>query len=160
MRLIKSQECGKQVQATDEWHRIWNVLKWEMFEQGENHYVRVLPGITGMWQVTVRNQSEFSERPYWDEYSVRNWSMRSPLLSATVGGQKDTEPSRSMPLGYGKTQTNTERAGTTEKHGQTRGHGRTRKGTEGNRSHGITRKKSVKFCVIQWQVVVRREGAY
>jgi lipopolysaccharide/colanic/teichoic acid biosynthesis glycosyltransferase len=28
-----------------------------------------------MWQVTVRNQSEFNERAYWDEYYVRNWSI-------------------------------------------------------------------------------------
>ena len=39
------------------------------------HYARVLPGMTGMWQVTVRNQSEFIERSYWDEYYVRNWSL-------------------------------------------------------------------------------------
>jgi len=76
--------------SLDELPQLWNVLKGEMslvgprpflpeqqekYGAGLSHYVRVLPGITGMWQVTVRNQSEFCERPYWDEYYVRNWSI-------------------------------------------------------------------------------------
>jgi len=76
--------------SIDEFPQLWNVLKGEMslvgprpflpdqqqmYGEGFSHYIRVLPGITGMWQVTVRNQSEFSERPFWDEYYVRNWSI-------------------------------------------------------------------------------------
>lgn len=76
--------------SIDEFPQLWNVLKGEMSlvgprpffpEQREmygkaySHYIRVLPGMTGMWQVTVRNRSEFTERPYWDEYYVRTWSI-------------------------------------------------------------------------------------
>lgn len=76
--------------SIDELPQLWNVLKGEMslvgprpffsaqremYGEGFSHYIRVLPGITGMWQVTVRNQSEFTQRAYWDEYYVRNWSI-------------------------------------------------------------------------------------
>ena len=76
--------------SVDELPQLWNVLKGEMSlvgprpflpEQQEMYgkaykqYIRVLPGITGLWQVTERNESEFTRRGHWDEYYVRNWSI-------------------------------------------------------------------------------------
>jgi Undecaprenyl-phosphate galactose phosphotransferase WbaP len=37
-------------------------------------YHRVAPGITGLWQVSGRNNTTYAERVAWDEYYVRNWS--------------------------------------------------------------------------------------
>ena len=67
--------------SIDELPQLWNVLtgemslvgprpffpeQREMYGEGFTHYTRVLPGITGLWQVTVRNQSEFTHRADWD----------------------------------------------------------------------------------------------
>lgn len=38
-------------------------------------YKRVRPGITGMWQVSGRNETTYAERVRLDEYYVRNWSI-------------------------------------------------------------------------------------
>ena len=76
--------------SIDEIPQLFNVLRGEMslvgprpflpeqqamYGEAASHYVRVLPGLTGLWQVTERNQSEFTRRAYWDEYYVRNWSL-------------------------------------------------------------------------------------
>jgi lipopolysaccharide/colanic/teichoic acid biosynthesis glycosyltransferase len=38
-------------------------------------YAKVLPGITGLWQVSGRNDTTYEERVRLDEYYVRNWSV-------------------------------------------------------------------------------------
>lgn len=38
-------------------------------------YKRVTPGITGLWQVSGRNDTTYAERVRLDEYYVRNWSL-------------------------------------------------------------------------------------
>jgi Undecaprenyl-phosphate galactose phosphotransferase WbaP len=38
-------------------------------------YARVLPGITGLWQVSGRNDATYEERVGFDEYYVCNWSI-------------------------------------------------------------------------------------
>lgn len=38
-------------------------------------YLRVLPGITGLWQISGRNRTTFGERARFDSYYVRNWSI-------------------------------------------------------------------------------------
>lgn len=76
--------------SLDELPQLWNVLKGDMslvgprpffpeqrelYGEAYRHYVRVRPGITGMWQISGRAGSEFKTRAYWDEYYVRNWSV-------------------------------------------------------------------------------------
>jgi Undecaprenyl-phosphate galactose phosphotransferase WbaP len=75
--------------SIDELPQLWNVLKGEMSlvgprpflpEQLEIYnrfadYVRVTPGITGLWQVFGRNETDFHERAQFDEYYVHNWSI-------------------------------------------------------------------------------------
>jgi Undecaprenyl-phosphate galactose phosphotransferase WbaP len=39
------------------------------------YYKRVRPGLTGMWQISGRNEKTFHERTLLDEYYVRNWSI-------------------------------------------------------------------------------------
>jgi Undecaprenyl-phosphate galactose phosphotransferase WbaP len=38
-------------------------------------YTRVLPGLTGLWQVSGRNNTTYGERVAFDEYYIRNWSI-------------------------------------------------------------------------------------
>lgn len=76
--------------SIDELPQLWNVLRGEMslvgprpffpkqkelYGKSYNLYVKVHPGITGMWQVSGRNGTTFAERARWDEYYVRQWSI-------------------------------------------------------------------------------------
>ena len=76
--------------SLDELPQLWNVLRGDMSLVGprpivaaEVHrygerfdaYVRVRPGITGLWQVSGRNNTSYEERTRLDEYYVRNWSI-------------------------------------------------------------------------------------
>jgi lipopolysaccharide/colanic/teichoic acid biosynthesis glycosyltransferase len=76
--------------SLDEVPQIINVIRGEMSIVGPrpfflkqqkkygstvNLYHRVLPGITGMWQVLGRNRLSFRERVRLDEYYIRNWSL-------------------------------------------------------------------------------------
>jgi Undecaprenyl-phosphate galactose phosphotransferase WbaP len=38
-------------------------------------YTRVPPGLTGLWQVSGRNNTTYEERVAFDDYYVRNWSI-------------------------------------------------------------------------------------
>jgi len=75
--------------SLDELPQIWNVLKGQMSLVGPRpiveseierygrryaFYARVRPGITGLWQVSGRNNTTYEERISFDEYYVRNWS--------------------------------------------------------------------------------------
>jgi exopolysaccharide biosynthesis polyprenyl glycosylphosphotransferase len=75
--------------SLDELPQLWNVLKGEMSLVGPRPYLeseipdmhqkeaivlRVRPGLTGIWQVTTRNESTFDERVNLDVEYVRNWS--------------------------------------------------------------------------------------
>ena len=74
----------------DELPQLWNVLRGEMslvgprpivkaeiprYGTGYELYMRVLPGLTGLWQVSGRNNTTYDERVAFDEYYVRNWSV-------------------------------------------------------------------------------------
>ncbi|HZQ56104.1 MAG TPA: undecaprenyl-phosphate galactose phosphotransferase WbaP [Bryobacteraceae bacterium] len=45
------------------------------YGRGYNLYTRVLPGITGLWQVSGRNNTTYDARVAFDEYYVYNWSI-------------------------------------------------------------------------------------
>lgn len=47
----------------------------EKYGRGYGLYTRVRPGITGLWQVSGRNNTTYQERVGFDEYYVRNWSI-------------------------------------------------------------------------------------
>ena len=76
--------------SLDEWTQGWNVLKREMSLIGPRPIVQeeipiygddlevfkqVLPGMTGMWQISGRNDLSYDERIGLDVYYVQNWSI-------------------------------------------------------------------------------------
>jgi Undecaprenyl-phosphate galactose phosphotransferase WbaP len=76
--------------SLDELPQLWNVLRGDMSLVGPRPvvaqetakygttfalYKRVSPGITGLWQVSGRNNTTYEERVALDEYYVRNWSI-------------------------------------------------------------------------------------
>jgi Undecaprenyl-phosphate galactose phosphotransferase WbaP len=80
--------------SLDELPQLWNVLAGEMSLVGPRpivmaevdrygrryqHYRRVTPGITGLWQISGRNNTTYERRTQIDEYYVRNWSVAMDL---------------------------------------------------------------------------------
>ena len=53
------------------------IIKDEMIRYGEyiNDYLMVKPGITGMWQVSGRSDTDYKQRIQLDIWYVRNWSV-------------------------------------------------------------------------------------
>ena len=83
---------GRWLRSTslDELPQVWNVLVGEMslvgprpivageidkYAEHYEQYVQVLPGITGLWQVSGRNNTTYEERVSLDVYYVQNWSL-------------------------------------------------------------------------------------
>lgn len=80
--------------SLDELPQLWNVLSGQMSLVGPRpivmaevdrygrryqHYRRVTPGITGLWQISGRNNTTYDQRTRIDEYYVRNWSVAMDL---------------------------------------------------------------------------------
>ncbi|NBO19625.1 MAG: undecaprenyl-phosphate galactose phosphotransferase WbaP [Proteobacteria bacterium] len=76
--------------SLDELPQLINVLRGEMslvgprpivtdevakYEYDIAHYYRVRPGITGLWQVSGRNDVSYAQRVQMDSWYVRNWSL-------------------------------------------------------------------------------------
>lgn len=93
---------GRALRATsiDELPQIWNVLVGDMSLVGPRPmmpeqqalypgqaYYRLRPGITGSWQVSARNASEFAARAEFDDKYERDMSMLTDvgILARTVG---------------------------------------------------------------------------
>jgi Undecaprenyl-phosphate galactose phosphotransferase WbaP len=76
--------------SIDELPQLWNVIVGQMslvgprpllehqiplYGPGFSLYKQVRPGITGLWQVSGRNELAFNERVKLDKYVVQNWSV-------------------------------------------------------------------------------------
>lgn len=87
--------------SLDELPQLWNVLKGDMslvgprpivtaeickYGDGYDFYMRVVPGLTGLWQVSGRSETTYGERVDLDIFYVRNWSpwLDFYLLARTV----------------------------------------------------------------------------
>ena len=81
--------------SLDELPQLWNVIRGDMSlvgprpivedevpRYGENirEYYMVLPGITGMWQVSGRSDTTYAERVAMDTWYVQNWSVWIDLM--------------------------------------------------------------------------------
>ena len=51
------------------------VAETEKYDNDISHYYRVRPGITGLWQVSGRNDVSYKQRVRMDSWYVRNWSL-------------------------------------------------------------------------------------
>lgn len=86
--------------SLDELPQLWNVLKGEMSLVGPRPmlpeqqglypgtaYYAMLPGLTGLWQVSRRNETAFAERAYFDGryYATRSFLTDLKTLMATIG---------------------------------------------------------------------------
>jgi len=75
--------------SLDELPQLWNVLRGDMslvgprpivadeatkYQEWFDHYCRVVPGLTGLWQVSGRSDTDYRKRVDLDSYYVRNWS--------------------------------------------------------------------------------------
>jgi Undecaprenyl-phosphate galactose phosphotransferase WbaP len=75
--------------SLDELPQLWNVLSgnmslvgprpiptYEVAKYGKSFgmYCRVIPGLTGLWQVSGRSETNYQQRIEFDTYYVRNWS--------------------------------------------------------------------------------------
>lgn len=76
--------------SLDELPQLWNVIKGEMslvgprpvvpdeldrYGDGRRYYLEVRPGITGLWQISGRNDIDYEERVSLDTWYVRNWTL-------------------------------------------------------------------------------------
>jgi undecaprenyl-phosphate galactose phosphotransferase len=76
--------------SLDELPQLFNVLKSEMSLVGprpivddelqkygleKSYYLMVRPGMTGLWQVSGRNNLDYDTRVYLEAWSVKNWSL-------------------------------------------------------------------------------------
>ncbi|MBV8817516.1 MAG: sugar transferase [Acidobacteriaceae bacterium] len=82
--------------SLDEVPQLWNVFRGDMSLIGPRPivaaeierygreyatYARMRPGLTGLWQVSGRNDTTYRQRVDYDSYYVRNWSL---LLDAKI----------------------------------------------------------------------------
>jgi Undecaprenyl-phosphate galactose phosphotransferase WbaP len=87
--------------SLDELPQLWNILRGQMslvgprpiveeeiprYGDGIGLYKKVTPGLTGLWQVSGRNNVSYEQRVNFDLYYVRNWSIWLDLyvLARTV----------------------------------------------------------------------------
>jgi len=87
--------------SLDELPQLWNVVRGEMslvgprpivhseivkYGQIYRQYLRVTPGITGLWQISGRNNTTYEMRTRLDDYYVTNWSVSLDIyiLARTV----------------------------------------------------------------------------
>ena len=95
--------------SIDELPQLWTVLQGDMSVVGPRPFPdyhmqhfspeflalrrRVRPGITGLWQVTVRSAGSIAEQESYDSYYIRNWSawldlyILSRTMAAVISGR-------------------------------------------------------------------------
>lgn len=76
--------------SLDELPQLWNALKGDMslvgprpvveeellkYGDNANYYLMVKPGVTGLWQVSGRNDIDYATRIYLDSWYIKNWSL-------------------------------------------------------------------------------------
>lgn len=81
--------------SLDEIPQLWNVLKGDMSLVGPrpivtaelerygnqvDYYLEAKPGITGLWQISGRNDVSYDTRVYLDAWYVKNWSLFNDIV--------------------------------------------------------------------------------
>ncbi|WP_233134152.1 undecaprenyl-phosphate galactose phosphotransferase WbaP [Aggregatibacter actinomycetemcomitans] len=90
-------EIGKFLRRTslDELPQLWNVLRGDMslvgprpivrqelkfYESDLAYYYMVRPGLSGLWQVSGRSDTDYETRVYLDSWYVKNWSLWNDII--------------------------------------------------------------------------------
>ncbi|OBW95286.1 undecaprenyl-phosphate galactose phosphotransferase WbaP [Gallibacterium salpingitidis] len=90
-------KIGKFLRTTslDELPQLFNVLKGEMslvgprpivrselirYKDDVDYYLMAKPGMTGLWQVSGRNNVDYKTRVYYDAWYVKNWSIWNDIV--------------------------------------------------------------------------------
>lgn len=81
--------------SLDELPQLWNVLKGEMslvgprpivkkeldyYQEDIDYYLMAKPGMTGLWQVSGRNNVDYETRVYFDTWYAKNWSLWNDIV--------------------------------------------------------------------------------
>lgn len=81
--------------SLDELPQLWNVLKGEMslvgprpivkkelsyYREDVDYYLMAKPGMTGLWQVSGRNNVSYDTRVYFDTWYAKNWSLWNDIV--------------------------------------------------------------------------------
>ena len=81
--------------SLDELPQLWNVLKGEMslvgprpivkeelpyYQDDVDYYLMAKPGMTGLWQVSGRNNVSYDTRVYFDTWYAKNWSLWNDIV--------------------------------------------------------------------------------
>ena len=52
----------------------------EHYKGDSSYYLLVRPGLTGLWQISGRNLTDYQQRVHLDSWYVRNWSLWSDIV--------------------------------------------------------------------------------
>jgi lipopolysaccharide/colanic/teichoic acid biosynthesis glycosyltransferase len=52
----------------------------EHYKRENMYYLLVRPGITGLWQISGRNDTGYEERVHLDAWYARNWSLWGDII--------------------------------------------------------------------------------
>ena len=81
--------------SLDELPQLWNVVRGEMSlvgprpivaeeveKYGKNihYYYSVRPGMTGLWQISGRSDTDYTDRVYLDTWYVKNWTLWTDIV--------------------------------------------------------------------------------
>lgn len=81
--------------SLDELPQLWNVIRGDMslvgprpvieeellrYGDDKDYYLMAKPGVTGLWQVSGRNDTDYATRVYLDSWYVKNWSVWYDLV--------------------------------------------------------------------------------
>ncbi|WP_114909484.1 undecaprenyl-phosphate galactose phosphotransferase WbaP [Haemophilus haemolyticus] len=81
--------------SLDELPQLWNVLKGEMslvgprpivkeelpyYQEDVDYYLMAKPGMTGLWQISGRNNVSYDTRVYFDTWYAKNWSLWNDIV--------------------------------------------------------------------------------
>lgn len=81
--------------SLDELPQLWNVIRGEMslvgprpivaeelerYKSNKDYYLMAKPGMTGLWQVSGRNNVDYDTRVYFDAWYVKNWSLWNDIV--------------------------------------------------------------------------------
>lgn len=93
---VRVTRLGRFIRRTsiDELPQLWNVVRGDMslvgprpivdrelkrYGDAASYYLRVLPGITGLWQVSGRSEADYATRVALDVAYVKDWTLRRDL---------------------------------------------------------------------------------